>query len=325
MVLTMQAVSANGTYRYVRYVAPDNSYGNIAELQVFGRAAPPAPRPLPHRHQRSTRRHRVGQHPQQATVTTGTRTRWRSMGARAPSLIHLTPAATTSSSISARQWRSTQIAYAPRVGYESRMTGGVIEVSNDATFATGVQTLYHDQRRARRRTDPTIGHPRRHVPLRPLHRSGQLHYGNIAELQVFGPSATPPPSNPTTTQLTGTPVGQYIGQLQQLRSTYLKAFDGDTNTYFDSPDASGNYVQLDLGTVRSISQIAYAPRSGFAARMIGGIFEASNRRHLRHRRHAALYGDVATTRWIDNRNAEQSRGLPLCAIRRTRWVLREHR
>jgi hypothetical protein len=34
--LTTQPISVTGTYQYVRYVAPAGSYGNIAEMQVFG-------------------------------------------------------------------------------------------------------------------------------------------------------------------------------------------------------------------------------------------------------------------------------------------------
>jgi hypothetical protein len=35
--LTTVAVNpAGGTFRYVRYLAPANSYGNVAEAQFFG-------------------------------------------------------------------------------------------------------------------------------------------------------------------------------------------------------------------------------------------------------------------------------------------------
>ncbi len=35
-VLTTQTVSVAGTWRYVRYLAPNDGYGNIAEMEVFG-------------------------------------------------------------------------------------------------------------------------------------------------------------------------------------------------------------------------------------------------------------------------------------------------
>jgi hypothetical protein len=34
--LTTQSVSVSGTWRYVRYLSPDGSYGNIAEMEVYG-------------------------------------------------------------------------------------------------------------------------------------------------------------------------------------------------------------------------------------------------------------------------------------------------
>ena len=37
----LTTVTVSGSYRYVRYVAPANSYGNIAEMQVFGSAGVP--------------------------------------------------------------------------------------------------------------------------------------------------------------------------------------------------------------------------------------------------------------------------------------------
>jgi hypothetical protein len=39
--LNVLPVSVTGTYEYVRYVAPANSYGNIAELEVYGTGGTP--------------------------------------------------------------------------------------------------------------------------------------------------------------------------------------------------------------------------------------------------------------------------------------------
>ena len=52
-----------------------------------------------------------------------------------------------------------------------------------------------------------------------------------------------------------------------------------TETYqliFDAPTVSGSWVGLDLGSEKVITQIQYVPRSGYAGRMVGGIFQASN-------------------------------------------------
>ena len=55
-------------------------------------------------------------------------------------------------------------------------------------------------------------------------------------------------------------------------------FDGSLSTYFDAPSGSWNtaWVGQDLGAPHQITKIAFAPRSGFASRMTGGVFQASN-------------------------------------------------
>ncbi|SMC29419.1 YD repeat-containing protein, partial [Clostridium acidisoli DSM 12555] len=60
-------------------------------------------------------------------------------------------------------------------------------------------------------------------------------------------------------------------------STYDKAFDGDTNTYFDYSSGSGGYTGIDLGVgnLGQITKISYYPRSGWAGRMVGGKFQGS--------------------------------------------------
>jgi hypothetical protein len=75
--------------------------------------------------------------------------------------------------------------------------------------------------------------------------------------------------------LTGTVIGT-AGSYQNDGNTVAKAVDGNLSTFFDGPTANGNYVGLDLGSARTIASIGYAPRSGFASRMVGGIFQGSN-------------------------------------------------
>jgi hypothetical protein len=76
-------------------------------------------------------------------------------------------------------------------------------------------------------------------------------------------------------RLTGTLVAT-AGSYQNDGNTAAKAVDGNINTYFDGPTANGNYVGLNLGTPTSIATISYAPRPGWAQRMVGGIFQGSN-------------------------------------------------
>ncbi len=54
------------------------------------------------------------------------------------------------------------------------------------------------------------------------------------------------------------------------------AFDGDLGTFFDSDLGVGGWTGLDLGRGGVITQIRYAPRSGWGSRMVGGKFQVSN-------------------------------------------------
>jgi Ricin-type beta-trefoil lectin domain-like/F5/8 type C domain len=65
--------------------------------------------------------------------------------------------------------------------------------------------------------------------------------------------------------------------------TKEKVFDGDLNTYFDSPypmwyQSQFNWVGLDLGSPHTITSIKYAPISGDRGwMMIGGLIQGANR------------------------------------------------
>ena len=48
------------------------------------------------------------------------------------------------------------------------------------------------------------------------------------------------------------------------------------NTFFDGSGPYGNAVGLDLGTGVAVTQVRFAPRLGFADRMVGGSIVASN-------------------------------------------------
>ncbi len=74
--------------------------------------------------------------------------------------------------------------------------------------------------------------------------------------------------------LTGTVIGT-PGSYQNDGDTAAKAFDGDGNTFFDAP-AGTAWVGLDLGAARSVTQVQLVPRAGYAGRMVGGTFQASN-------------------------------------------------
>jgi hypothetical protein len=93
-------------------------------------------------------------------------------------------------------------------------------------------------------------------------------------------SATP------DTHITGTIIGtsgSYVGWngSTQTGMTSVGAFDGNldgANNFFDGPDASGDWVGIDVGAGYAYvpTQVKYCPRSGFESRMVGGVFQGSN-------------------------------------------------
>lgn len=56
-----------------------------------------------------------------------------------------------------------------------------------------------------------------------------------------------------------------------------RAFDGSLSTSFGATSAQGGWVGLDLGSPRRITEVRYAPRSGYAARMRGAVVQGANR------------------------------------------------
>jgi hypothetical protein len=77
--------------------------------------------------------------------------------------------------------------------------------------------------------------------------------------------------------LAGTIIGT-AGSWNNSGNTISNVFDGNLGTYFDGPDATGDWVGLDFGSGVSnvIQQVLYCPRSGFANRMTNGVFQAAN-------------------------------------------------
>jgi hypothetical protein len=73
----------------------------------------------------------------------------------------------------------------------------------------------------------------------------------------------------------GTVIGT-SGSWHNDGNNIYKVFDNNLSTFFDAPTANGDWVGTDLSFPTTITQISYAPRPGFAGRMVGGIFQASN-------------------------------------------------
>jgi hypothetical protein len=164
----------------------------------------------------------------------------------------------------------SQVSFAPRAGFASRMVGGEIQIANDPNFVTGSFVLVSISTAPAAGTLTTIS-----IGAAPAFRYVRYlapanSYGNIAELKFFGQPVTQ-----NVTKLTGTVIGT-PGSYNNHGTTIAQAFDNNLSTFFDGPTANGNWVGLDLGTAKSIKQISYAPRAGLATRMVGGVFQASN-------------------------------------------------
>jgi len=75
--------------------------------------------------------------------------------------------------------------------------------------------------------------------------------------------------------LSGTPIGAGGSWSPSDGSGYAKATDGNVTTFFD-PATTPAWTGLDLGTAKTIAQIQFYPRSGFAGRMANGKFQGSS-------------------------------------------------
>jgi hypothetical protein len=160
----------------------------------------------------------------------------------------------------------TSISYAPRVGWASRMVGGIFQASNSATFSSGVVNMFTitTAPAAGVLTTVSVSNASAYRYVRYIGPANS--YCNIAEANFFG---TAPRA------VTGTVIGT-SGSYSNHGDTNTNAFDGSLSTFFDAPTASGSWVGLDLGVAQVVTQVEYAPRAGFANRMVGGEFQASN-------------------------------------------------
>ena len=98
-----------------------------------------------------------------------------------------------------------------------------------------------------------------------------LAMGNVAHAQ----------GTPTSTKLTGTPIGSpnidySTSQSSTTVNTPAHAFDGDYNTFYASMDRARTWVGLDLGTAHVITRVGWSPRTSQLKRVQLGLFEGSN-------------------------------------------------
>ena len=106
-----------------------------------------------------------------------------------------------------------------------------------------------------------------------------LAANSIDQYVRAGFATAPGTIQPTTvvapTKLVGTTIGT-AGSFENAGNDISKATDGRSASFFDGTAANGNWVGLDLGSAKSVGQITFTPRQGFAGRMVGGSFQVSD-------------------------------------------------
>ena len=109
---------------------------------------------------------------------------------------------------------------------------------------------------------------------------GTTYYYVVSAANAGGESANSGQASATPTtasKLAGTIIGT-AGSWGGSGNTIAKVFDNNLTTFFDGPDANGDWAGLDFGVGVSnvITRINYCPRSGFESRMVGGVFQGAN-------------------------------------------------
>ena len=172
------------------------------------------------------------------------------------------------------------LGYAPRGGYEYRMTDGKFLASADGTNWSEIYVVKGKPSSGMHYVtalsgDTTARYIRYEVPSgKPTneYNKDSSYCANIAEIEVFG---TPNSQNWTSKydKLEAVSGSGSASWHDTASTSFEKAYDGNINTYFDG--LQQGYVTLDLGKSCDIGAIAYCPRSGYEARMIGGYFSVS--------------------------------------------------
>ena len=174
----------------------------------------------------------------------------------------------------------TALGYAPRSGYEYRMTDGKFLASQDGSNWTELYTVKDKPTSGMHYVtalsgDTTLRYIRYEVPSgKPAneYNNDSAYCANIAEIALFGT----PHSQSSAPKYDKLGIISSEGTLswhEDDTTTFEMAYDGNMNTFFDGLE--GGCVTLDLGSNCSICNIAYCPRKGYEHRMIDGFFSAS--------------------------------------------------
>ena len=109
---------------------------------------------------------------------------------------------------------------------------------------------------------------------------GQTYYYTVSGVDTFGEGIPSPAAGLIAgARLHGALIGTSGSFGNVAANTSAAAMDGNLNTYFDAPQADSDWVGIDLGPDSStvVTQISFAPRSGYPQRMTGGVFQGANK------------------------------------------------
>ena len=151
------------------------------------------------------------------------------------------------------------IRFYPRDGEATtKMIGGIFEGTNGDPVVgpyTAIYTIAANPPRNWSAVNANLGSYRY---LR--YRAPNGSYGNVAEIEFYRAGV----------KVTGTGFGT-PGSWNNVGNTFAKALDGDVNTFFDGPNADGNYVGIDTGSGGSAS--SSTPITIWSSRTVPGVVD----------------------------------------------------
>ncbi len=213
-------------YRFLRYLAPNGAYGNIAELEFDS----------------------------QGKKLTGTA--FGTAGSYAGSGNDFTKVfdGTTSTFFDAPSPGNGDFAgidqgagvtalgevhFTPRAAWASRMVGGRFQGSADGVTYTDLAAIGPAPPDGQQTVTMLAADPKSYRFLRYLAPDGA--YGNIAELAFYSGTGA------SAVKIGGTPFGT-PGSYANSGNDFTKAFDGNVSTYFDAPSpGNGDFAGIDQG------------------------------------------------------------------------------
>jgi hypothetical protein len=235
-------------HRYLRYRGPQNSFGNVAEIEFY----------------------RDGT--KLTGVAFGTPGSWYDLGYTLEKALDenvdtffdapIATGAYVGIDTGSAPVSVDQIRFYPRLFHTARMVGGVFEGTNGDPINGPYVTVYTVS------SEPPPAWSGVEVDLknyRHLRYRGPVNsWGNVAEIEFYRDG----------TKLDGVPFGT-PGSWYDSGNTLDKALDRNLDTFFDAPIATGAYVGISVPETPN-GKIRFHPRLYHTARMAGGVFEGTN-------------------------------------------------